>query len=135
MAEENNPYERVRLTVFMPLWVRNALKQYVVTEDVSMSQWMAGQAEKAVIAAGFKPPRRLKYNSLSELVTDNRDSLLNNSRLTPEELDKIIKQNCCHDIDLLRIALVLDISEEEIRDLAQRSHPNYDNDKQECCNG
>lgn len=135
MSDESNLFDRVRLTVFMPLWVRNALKQYVISEDISMSQWMANQAEKAVIAAGFKPPKKLKYESLVELVRENRDELLNNSRLTPEELDEIISHNCCDDINLLRIAIVLDISEEEIRDVAKRSNPIYDNEKQECCNG
>jgi hypothetical protein len=133
--DESNPFDRVRLTVFMDLWVRNALKQYVVTEGVSMSQWMANQAEKAVIEAGYKRPQRLHYENLSELVKENREALLNTSRLTADELDSVIKTNCCDDINLLRIAMRLEISEDDIRDLARRSHKAYDNEKQECCNG
>lgn len=121
MPEEYDPFERVRLTVFMPLWLRNALKQYVVEEDVSMSQWMANQAEKAVIAAGFKPPARLQYRSLSELVEENREDILNQSRLTGSELDQVVKVNTCDDVTLLRIAMALDVSEEEIRQLVKHS--------------
>lgn len=126
----NDPYERVRLTVFMPSWVRSALKQYSAAEDISMSQLLADMAEQTVIDAGFKAPKKLDYDSVGELVQDNLETLRDQTRITLDELEKIMQGECCSEITLLRIAIALDISEEDIRDLASRSK-NYE--KEECC--
>ncbi|MGB3401184.1 MAG: hypothetical protein WBA77_00675 [Microcoleaceae cyanobacterium] len=126
----NEPYERVRLTVFMPSWVRTAFKQYAAAQGISMSQLLADMAEETVIDAGFKPPQKLDYNTMGELVQDNLELLKTETRITLDELEKIMQGECCNEITMLRIAIALDISEEDIRDLAKRS---YNGNKEECC--
>ncbi len=127
----NGPREKVRLTVFMPTWVRTALKQYAASQGVSMSQMLADVAEEIVLDAGFNPPKKFDYTSMSELVQDNLELLRNETRITLDELENIVEGGYCSEITMLRIAIALDISEEDIRDLQSGSCSSED--KQECC--
>lgn len=115
---DDNPNTRARLTVFMPLWVRDALKQYVVPLRVSMSQFLADHAELIVTEAGYKP-KTVTYESIAQLVLDNFE-VLEDSRIPKKRLKELANGQHPSEIELLRIANTIGATEDELMELCKK---------------
>lgn len=103
----------------MPLWVREALKQYVVPLRVSMSQFLADYAEQVVIEAGYKPPKPMDYDSIAQLVLDNFE-MLEESRIPKKRLKELANGEHPTEIELLRIANIIGATEDELIELCKK---------------
>ncbi|MBE9144883.1 hypothetical protein [Planktothrix mougeotii] len=115
----DNPFSRVRLTVFLPLWVRDALKQYVVPLRVSMSQYIADHIEEVVVNAGYKAPKPLTYESIAQLVLDNFE-ILEDSKISKKRLKELANGEHPSEIELLRIANTIGSTEDELIELCKK---------------
>ena len=115
---DDNPNTRARLTVFMPLWVRDALKQYVVPLRVSMSQFLADHAELVVTEAGYKS-KTVTYESIAQLVLDNFE-VLEDSRIPKKRLKELANGQHPSEIELLRIANTIGATEDELMELCKK---------------
>ncbi|MGF1495007.1 MAG: hypothetical protein ACFBSC_21695 [Microcoleaceae cyanobacterium] len=105
--------------MFVNPWIRTALKKMLAPTTLSQSQYIADLLEQDLIDKGYNSPAA--YTSLADLVDANYDLLAVQSKVTAEDLNKIRDGGYCSEISLLRIAMTLDISEDEIRALAQKS--------------
>ena len=121
-----DPYEKIRLTVFAPAWVRTALKEMLAPTVVSQSQYIAELLEQDLREKGYRPPVE-KYSSLADLVKANLDLLVEETEIPKKDLESLAKGNplkgdeFSEQITLLRIAIALDMSEAEIREIAMPS--------------
>ncbi|MGE5659458.1 MAG: hypothetical protein ACM37W_22930 [Actinomycetota bacterium] len=121
---------RVRLTVFMPRWVvRTGLKQLVAPLGVSMSQWVANMIEREILAAGYGP-KRSDYKSIAEIVKENFETLSEETRIPPKQLQALQEGAKPSELDLVRIAAALDLSEDYMVELCHKSFPCSDKEKQ-----
>ncbi len=105
--------------MFLPLWVRDALKQYVVPLRVSMSQYIADHIEEVVLGAGYKAPKPMTYESIAQLVLDNFE-VLEDSRIPKKRLKELANGQHPSEIELLRIANTIGATEEELMELCKK---------------
>ncbi len=109
----------VRISVYVPEWVRTAIKKEIAPTTQTQSGWVLEQIVNVLQELGYRQP--IRYGSLADLVEDNLDLLRSQTRIPEKELQELLNGTRCSDITLLRIAMTLDISEDEIQSIAHRS--------------
>ncbi|GGA46231.1 hypothetical protein CYANOKiyG1_65230 [Okeania sp. KiyG1] len=117
--------EKVRLTVFVPPWVRTALKQKLAPTTISQSQFVANLLESVLLEEGYGPQEK-KYTSLVELVEFNYETLLADTTISKQVLDQLIKGKRPDTVTALRIALALDMQESDIKNLTENQERKED---------
>lgn len=117
--------EKVRLTVFVPPWVRTALKQKLAPTTISQSQFVANLLESVLLEEGYGPQEK-KYTSLVELVEFNYETLLADTTISKKVLDQLIKGKMPDTVTALRIALALDMQESDIKNLTENQERKED---------
>ena len=99
---------QIRLLVDEALYMRGLIKKPDFPSDSLEALKKAGEF------AEFNHNPLAKYSSLQDLVEENREQLLKKSKLSEKTLDKISKTNQCTEVERLRIAIALGISEDDV---------------------
>lgn len=109
--------------IFLDDWLHKAFKLMVTAEGVSMTQWVADKIQEAVIAKGYGKPPNHAYNSIAELVQVHWE-VLSQTSISAKNLKAYQEGAKPTELDLVRMAAALDLSEESLVELCHRSFPN-----------
>lgn len=111
--------DNVSVRVFMPVWLRDAFKQMTEEQYTSMNAWMCKTILEAVTKEGYGRPPDQPYESFADLVSYHKMRLRNKIQETALQA----YENGCKPtpLDLVRIAACLDLPEEFLVDLCNRS--------------
>lgn len=125
--------EIARIGLYVPNWVKVAIKQEIAPLGMSQNEWILDQLIDRLQALGYRPP--IKYTSLADLVEENIDWLLAKTELTLDVLKPIQDGHQADQITILRLALAMEMSEKEIKALndKQLSHHNHNKQGKQRC--
>lgn len=110
-----NAEEKVKVTVFIPAWARAAIKQLLAPTGETQTGWIEGLILDKLAEHGFRPPEN--YNSLADLVESNWDFLVQDGSISNNELEEIRKGGRATTETVLRLALLIKMTEKEVKEL------------------
>ena len=113
---------KVKTSIVLSKWVKQMIKRVAANEDIAMSDWIEQACRDKLMDLGILPVQ--DYKDLADLVDTHYDLLREQTQIPTKNLDIIRQGGSCSEIDLLRVAMCLDISETDIQNLATKSTTN-----------
>ncbi|NES01722.1 MAG: hypothetical protein F6K22_02120 [Okeania sp. SIO2F4] len=117
-----NDDRKVKTSIVLSQWAKQMIKRVAANEDVAMSDWIEQACREKLMDLGILPVH--DYKDLADLVDTHYNLLREQTQIPTKNLDNIRRGGSCSEIDLLRVAMCLDISETDIRNLATKSTTN-----------
>jgi hypothetical protein len=114
-AEMTKEKDVARISLYVPTWVKVAIKQEIAPTGQTQNEWILDQIIEQLQQLGYRPP--IKYTSLADLVEENLDWLTAQTELSRDVLNSIQQGYKADQITLLRLALAMEMSEAEIKAL------------------